>query len=485
VRRYRYPLCLLALVALAAALRAPRLTGYNGLGGDEAYILALAQRPLLRMFRLFTFEGNGVVYPILEWPLVRVSQSLAMLRLPAFAAGVLAVPALVWAGSRIVGLRAAIAAAALLAVNPVAVTYSQLARPYVFAMLSVTVAYGCLARIDVSRWYWIGFVAAMTIAGYSNALAVAIVLPGQVVMVLGDKTRVRGWLAALTAVAIALIPLVVLVAVERSKRNALYWLSKPTLEDVKTLLIDFFASRYGVLVGALLVAVWLVRRRLDTKGIWVAFSWGAVAPLLLFLASQVSPVFTRAYALPALPGALLFVAAAASALPRPVEVVGLALLGALFLQGSLFHAGDFHPPGLRSAIAALASERRAGQPVLFDIPDGLSAAGFYDRGLQGRGRLVMSEWRDEPLPRGIVLRDDPGGYAKAPPGPPSASLIRGLARHGAAYLVFYEAAQQGDLSESPGVRWARKSCQTKTTRFDVNAARGQRGIVLMRIARCR
>jgi len=46
------------------------------------------------MLALFAHEADGIVYPLLAFPLVRVSDALAIIRLPSLVAGCLAIAAL-------------------------------------------------------------------------------------------------------------------------------------------------------------------------------------------------------------------------------------------------------------------------------------------------------------------------------------------------------------------------------------------------------
>lgn len=69
------------------------------------------------------------------------------LRLPSALAGTLAVPLMYLVARRLVGARSAVAAAALLAVHPLAVWYSQEAGAYAGAMLAALAATYCLLRL--------------------------------------------------------------------------------------------------------------------------------------------------------------------------------------------------------------------------------------------------------------------------------------------------------------------------------------------------
>lgn len=464
---------LVVVVVVGASLRVARLAGYDGLVGDEGYTLALAQRAPPHMFELFAREANGLLLPLLLSPAVRVGDWLWLLRSPAVIAGILAIPALYWTGTRLADRRAALAAAALLALNPVAIAYSQLARAYIFAMLFGILSFGFLARFwdDAARRNRLGYVISTVLGAYSHALVLPMLLPAQIPLVLArGRSAVGTWIRAVVVVGIAVAPLAVLLAVSRSKRNPLYWLDRPSLEDAKNVALALTAGKGGFVVCFAAVAAAIavdVRRRCWNAAWPTVLAWGLVPLPLLFMLSQISPAFWIDYTLPALPGVLLLVAYAALRLPRPAAAVALVALGAVFTRAAVDDADAYHPNGWRTAAHELSAARESGDPVLFDIPDGLVAAGYYDASLAAAdGKLVVSEWRDRRLPPGVVLRDDPGGYGRVPPGPPTRADVAGLARRtGTLHVVLSQTARQGDVENRAGLAWAAKRCRVTRRAF--------------------
>jgi hypothetical protein len=455
---------------VAAACRVARISGYQGLNGDEAYTAALAQRPFFHMLHLFTFEGNGVLYPIVMWPLLRVDDSVTMLRAPALVAGVASVAALYWTGTRLLGQAAGLLAATLLAVSPLAISYSQLARPYVFALLFGILSVGCLDRAlhENSRGWWAAYVGTTTALGYSNALALTL-LAAHAALALAHPRR-RQWLHALAALAAALVPLAVLLVWERTRRDPLYWLDPPGWQNLNNIAHLFLVNRYGLVAAValtLLTLPHLVRRHRAQATLLAVIAWATVPVALLFAASQLSPVFWIGYLLPALPGVLLLIAAAATSVPKPVAALGLTVLAALSLRASIVHPDTFHPTGWQAAARTLSSVRNPGDPVIFDIPDGLVPAGYYDPAFASPNHhLVVNEWADEPLPQDVVLLDDPGGYSRAPSGPPTPALLTRLShKTGSLHVILYLINRQPDIRNTPGLQWARRSCTTYERNF--------------------
>jgi hypothetical protein len=464
--RTRVPLIFVALaVGGGAALRCVGMVNSPNVTADEAFTLALAQRPLSGMLHLFTFEANAILYPILGWPLVRAHEGLFVLRLPALVAGLLTIVALYAAGVKIFGRSEAVVASCLLAISPLAVQYSYLARAYVFAMLFGTVAYACMARAADNRLWWLGYIGAMVLAGYSNAVSVPLLLAAQAAWLPLDKRLVRGWVMSVLGVLVGLIPLAVLLLVERSKRDALYWLNRPSLHDILRVGYHFSANRKGLLVAALILVAAFVATRLRDRRLLIPAAWAFLPPLVLLVMSLLKPVFSKDYLTPALPGFMLFLAAAVMRVPLPLRIAGLAGLVGIFLSTTV-HSVTAHGTGWREATRALGPAPHL-DPVVFDIPDGLVAAGVADKSFTDKhGRLIVNAWSEQPLPPNVALLDDPGGYGRAPSGPPSSRLLARLARRtGTVFVVVYEAAQQGDVARSPGVRWARNACNVEVREY--------------------
>lgn len=473
--RYTESALLITATMVGAALRALHLTGHGGLSGDEAINLALTQHSFGHMLHLFTFEANGPIYPLIEWPLVRVfPHSLLMLRLPAVIAGIATVPALYWAGKRIVGRHAALLAAGLMAVSPLAVSYSQLAKPYALAVLFGTLAFGCLARVCEGRFWWVAYVTAMALATYSHVTVLALLVAQAVLLPASQRRR---WIWSLAALLVTLTPLLLLLvlAAHTSKGSGIYWLDRPSLSTGLHVAEDFVSGRTALALTTVIIIVAAATRVRDRQ-LAVAAAWAILAPAALFVAAQVKPVFWIGYTVPALSGAMLLLALAITRLPKPFAIAAALLLGAVFVQRTIEQPDFYHVHGAKLAALALASERH-GSPVIFDIPDGLAAAGFYDRSLAPNGHLVVSEWGD-PAPPGVSLLDDPGGYGRAPSGPPTQALIERLTQKtGTLFMMFTETARQGDLTQSAGLRWAASACTLRDS--------WEGGFFFVRVSSCR
>jgi mannosyltransferase len=491
-----------ALTLLALLLRVTSLS--RSLFTDEAYSLALAQRGFGHMFVLFGYEANGTPYPIVLWPLIRIfGTSETLLRLPAVLAGTASVPALWWAARRYTAPAAALVAAALLAVNPMAVFYSQFARPYALVVLAACLAFGALPRAleGSNRGPWAGYVLAMALLAYCDILAAPIAIPAQALIARrAGPVAFRRWLLSLGALVVCCVPLLIAAAIAHSRRNALYWLPKPD-RSLVTLAVQEFTGGFSevsavrwatIAAGAVLVggALWTLRRARrgsePRAALAIAIGWGILPAVLLLVVSFARPLFWPRYAIIALPGLCLLFAVAGARLWASRRGL-LAAVGALAVIALASLLADVRqrdklqenwPP----AAAWLRAERSASQPIILDNILLLPVLGYYDPAFRAPGGEVeVQEWHDRPLPANVVGFKDPGGYGAVRDGPPSASEIAALARRGAGTVWMltagFDKELQGDPRTGAAVGWARAHCQVQT--------RESVGVWVMRAASCR
>ncbi len=496
----RETVALVALTVLALLLRLTSLS--RSLFTDEAYSLALAQRSFGHMVELFGFEANGTPYPIVLWPLIRIfGEGEAVLRLPAVLAGTASVPALWWAARRFASAPVALLAAAILAINPMAVWYSQQARPYAFVVLSACLAFGALPRALERRGAgaWAGYVAAMTALAYCEILAAPLLLPAHALIAWrAGRDGVRRWLYSLAAVFVCCIPLLVAAGIAHGRRDALYWLPKPDRTLVSLTLQEFTGGFSGetavrwltLAAGAAIVgaALWMMRRSgrsQERVTFAIAACWGVLPGVLLMAASFVKPVFWPRYAIMSLPGLCLLLALAAYKLWSSRRGMVLALACLAVIAGAAVFADARQRTALQEdwppAAAWLRASRSAGQPTILDNVLALPPLGYYDRAFRAAdGDLVVQEWKDHPLPAGLVGFKDRGGYGSVPDGPPGVAAFRQLARRGSGtvwmVLAGVDKDLQGDPRSGAAVAWARGHCQVQV--------RESFGVWVMRASGC-
>lgn len=401
-------LALGAIVVLAAALRFATLRTQS-VWFDEAATWDLVRRPFGEMLRQIPRgESTPPLFYVLEWAWTRVfGDGEAGLRsLPALA-GLLTVPVAFAIGRRAgapagkrKGERAGLAAAALVAVNPLLVWFSQEARSYALATLLSAVALLLMLRAEDDRHprvlaAW-ALAAALALATHYFA---AFVLAPQSLWLLWRHPRRRGAVAAvgaLVAVGLALLPL--LIAQSGNPYDIAGTSLALRLAQVpKQFLLGYrgpLALPFGLL-GALLVAggAWLLLRRTPRPAHERALLLAAIGlvgialPLLAALGG--ADYLNTRNVLPALIPLLAALAVGCAACDRPrTGLATLAALCAISLAIVVGVAADrqYQRPDWRGLARALGPGRAGGARALVVSPaNGELALRYYRRGIRTMG----------------------------------------------------------------------------------------------------
>jgi mannosyltransferase len=209
---------LAGLVVLAAALRFSTL-GLQSLWYDEAFTPVHTLHPSLTatLSAVAHTENSPPLWYLLEWAVSRVfgTGAIALRSLSALA-GVASVP-VAWAiGRELQGphtRRAAIAAGAFVAVNPLFVWYSQEARVYALFVLMAGLAILCFLRAlrEPTAGALTAFAVSGALALLTHYFAVFLLAPMCLWLVLAHHAHRRVTLAAVAAVGavgVALLPLI-------------------------------------------------------------------------------------------------------------------------------------------------------------------------------------------------------------------------------------------------------------------------------------
>jgi mannosyltransferase len=203
------------LLALAAGLRLSTL-GLQSFWYDEAFTPVHVLHASLgaTLHSVVHTENSPPLWYLIAWLDVRLfGDGEIALRLPSALAGIATV-GVAWAiGRELAGRRCGLACAALVAVNPLFVWYSQEAR--VYALFALTCAVAMLCCLRAGREPTGGRMAAFALSG-SLALLThyfsAFLLVGMALWLLRDRARRRAALGAIAVIALvglALLPLIV------------------------------------------------------------------------------------------------------------------------------------------------------------------------------------------------------------------------------------------------------------------------------------
>jgi hypothetical protein len=204
-------LALFALVAAAAALRFTRI-GHQSYWLDESYTVDLVRRPFGDMLSgVAATESTPPLYYVLAWLWAKVfGHGEAALRSLSALFGVLAVPVAWRAARELFTPRVGLVAAALVAVNPYFVWYSQEARSYSLLVLMAALSLLFLARAmrDRTPRSYASWALVAGLALCTHYFAAFLIVPEAALLLWANRARVPvAAVAAVAAVGAALAPL--------------------------------------------------------------------------------------------------------------------------------------------------------------------------------------------------------------------------------------------------------------------------------------
>jgi len=207
---------LAALTLLAAVLRLSTLD-LQSFWYDEAFTVVRDLHPSLAstLHSVVHTENNPPLWYLIAWADSRVlGTGEIALRLPSALCGIALVPVAWGIGSELTGRRAAILLAALVAVNPLYVWYSQEARPYGLYVFTAGLAILCFVRADRvptrARMGLFALTAALALLSHYFAVFLIAGMLLWLVRAPGERRRLAlGAGAVLVLVGLALLPLVI------------------------------------------------------------------------------------------------------------------------------------------------------------------------------------------------------------------------------------------------------------------------------------
>jgi 4-amino-4-deoxy-L-arabinose transferase-like glycosyltransferase len=284
---------LAAITLLGAALRLSTL-GQQSFWFDEAFTVVRDLHPsLTATLRSFVHtENNPPLWYLIAWADARVfGTSEVALRLPSALCGTALIPVAWGIGRELAGRRTAILLAALVAVNPLYVWYSQEARSYGLYAFTAGLAMLCFLRADrePTRGRMTAFALTGALAMLSHYFAVFLLI-GMLAWLLREPgARRRGALAAagaLTLVGLALLPLVL-----AQGGHGTQWIGRWALSSRLQAIPQYYLTGYsGSSLGRgveLLVALPIL------AGLVIALLWRIPPEQARKAAAEVSPARER------------------------------------------------------------------------------------------------------------------------------------------------------------------------------------------------
>jgi mannosyltransferase len=199
------------LTLLAAVFRFATLDGQS-FWSDEAITVLLTRMDIGEMLRTVgDTESTPPVYYVLAWAWANVAgDGETGLRSLSALAGTATVPVTYVAGSWLVGRRAGIVAAALVAVSPTLVWYAQEARSYALAVLLCGISFAAMVRaLDRPRGWTLAAWAAASVLAVGTHYFAAFVVGAEALWLLAAWRLRAVWIAVAAAAVggLAFLPL--------------------------------------------------------------------------------------------------------------------------------------------------------------------------------------------------------------------------------------------------------------------------------------
>jgi mannosyltransferase len=390
---------LIVLALVAFLLRAPHLDTQS-LWRDEVDVIRFANWPLPQLAQNLVQAGyNGPLYYLLMCGWLRLAGSSEFaLRYLSLCFGILVVPLTYRAGRWLVERRAAVMTAALIAISPYLVWYSQDAKMYslvtVLTLLALTCQLEALASGRV-RW-WAGFVLFASMSLYVHLLS-ALMIPVYVIVFLLARPRSRRqWWGGLVSLGLLTLPYVPLAIWQLPLVLKGYETGHPfyPIKDMLSLLLNLYSQGVAMVGGWLVVTAFvfaMLSGLFSSTGgnLWNRFAgyrfpvpgetrsrlllllWLFLPVALVYLISLRAPVFEPRYLIFIAPAFYLLTASGVVALSRLSSIVAgltLAVVLSFSLLGVWTQAATPIKSDFRAAAAYVTTHRQGDAPIMFQIP---------------------------------------------------------------------------------------------------------------------
>lgn len=349
---------------------------------DEAATMVIADRTVPQILELTrTIDAVHLAYYLIAhevmrlFPTATLDAAVTPVRMVSVIAAALTAGVLVRIGRQLDSLAVGVTAGVIYGLCPFATRFAQEARSYALVALVASLSTYALLRACRRPWLrgrWVLYAATLVVAPTLNLLSLLLLTAHLVYVLVTTPPAVRRrWITAVAAALTIASPFIVLAY---RQRDQVAWLTAPDLANLGSFLSTQYHSvavpSFVIIVGAL--ALWLQPRlRLNSTPNQGAFilglAWGLLPTLLLWLVSQVNPLFDWRYLVFTLPGSALLLSSLATFV-RPygvlVPVLALAVSGwsmqVMYRDPALGHSED-----VRGATAYIAAQARPGDAVLF------------------------------------------------------------------------------------------------------------------------
>jgi mannosyltransferase len=390
---------LIVLALVAFLLRAPHLDTQS-LWRDEVDVIRFANWPLSQLAQsLMTSGHNGPLYYLVMRGWLRLAgNSEFALRYLSLCFGVLAVPLMYRVGRRLAGKRGAVMAAALIAISPYLVWYSQDAKMYTLVTALTLLAVTCHLEALASgrlRW-WVGFVLSASLSLYIHLLA-ALMIPAYVLVFLlaWPRSRKQWWRGAIS-LGLLTLPYVPLAIWQLPLVLNSYETGHPfyPIKDMLSLLLNLYSQGVAMVGGWLVVTAFVFAMLSGLfpsagKSFWsrrvgkrfplpreirsrlLLLLWLFLPIALVYLISLRAPVFEPRYLIFIAPAFYLLAASGIVTLSRLSPIVAgltLAVVLSFSLLGVWTQAATPIKSDFRAAADYVTAHRQGDAPIMFQMP---------------------------------------------------------------------------------------------------------------------
>jgi mannosyltransferase len=356
------------LLAVASALLFSWRVGRPSPWFDEAITRDVTSRSASEIVSLAEHvDLVHTTYYLLVHAVLGSSASVTPIRMLSVVAAVLTTVLLVRLGRELGSARVGVAAGAFWMIAPLTTRYAQEARPYAMVALAATAATLALVRLCRRPWLparSVVYTTSLVVLALLNIVAL-LLLVVHLTYVLATSAQVvrRRWYLAVAGALVVLSPLVVASA---RQRDQVSWLPRPDLNQLTEFLLAEYAV--GFLVVALLVgAIAGIGRGTHSPALGLGLAWALLPPVILWLVSQVHPLYDWRYVFFTLPGTALALASLATLIRTRwlIAVVAVLAIGGWHMQNVYRYPATGHAENLRGAAQAIADGGRSGDAVLF------------------------------------------------------------------------------------------------------------------------
>jgi mannosyltransferase len=412
LRLNREEVSLAAILLLALILRLINL-GSRNLWYDEAFAVLYAEKSFSAILygTITPVEGAAAdVHPLLYYFFLHLwmgllGQSPFIVRLPSVIFGLASLVLAFSIGRRLFAPGAGLLAAAITAIAPFHINYSQENRMYsLLCFLSLLTVY-FFVRCWKGNGYgnWLGFILAATLSLYTHNLAFLVILALDLFVLLAKRWRLlKPLIISHLAFGLLFLPWLTIVFSQFGKIRQAYWVPRPGLKELVQTLISFHFDLLPtmplglvsiLLFLSLLILVLILYRvvrvrgrdRQTKEGIYLLLILALAPVVVAFLISQFQSIYIIRGLLPAAAAYYILMATilAEAQLPKRVAWLLLSPVVVLLVISLAYHYtyAQFPRSPFDKAVTYLRENYQSGDAIVHDNKLTFFPCHYYDREL--------------------------------------------------------------------------------------------------------